>query len=657
MERVPYWNIDYGIFIDLLSLPAIAIFVYGIYGHWKRVRQGRARIDLGIPVPAWKIGPIHVRAFLSKGILGTRLYKKLYTGIAHGFLFWGMVVLTVGTVLVFINVLFGLPVFKGEFNRVFMGFGLDLAGVAALAGVLFLLVRRLFPPERLTLFRSNSAFIAIEAAIIAIIVTGFILEGLRISQNGPDPGSFVGNWLGPYFTDFDSALVIHEIAWWMHGLIVLSLIAYIPYSPLAHLVLAPVSTGLDIPLPGPKLGVLNFEAFEGECDEAPTLGAGKLADFSWKNLLDFSTCLQCGRCHEVCPAAQTGKSLSPKKVMGTMGEYLQDGRMRDESFLEALTSDAIYSCTTCGACMEACPVSVNQPNAILSMRQHLMMERSEIPDIMGQAHRSLEARHHPFIGTGCGPNDWRKDLDVPFYEKGKTEYLLWIGCSVSYEERTQNIARSMVHILKTAGVSFGILEENRCTGDPAKQMGNEFLFTEIAGQNIEEFSSLGVEKVITMCPHCFNSFTRHYPLLGATFNVTPHAVLIRNLIDSGALRLTKSGQTICYHDPCYLGRHNNVLSDPRDVVSSVGQLVEMPRHGAESFCCGGGGGNYWTEEEGTRINQTRAKEAFDTGAATIATACPFCLLMLTDGMKKFTDNQMVKDIAELVMDQMEVRTQ
>jgi len=184
-------------------------------------------------------------------------------------------------------------------------------------------------------------------------------------------------------------------------------------------------------------------------------------------------------------------------------------------------------------------------------------------------------------------------------------------------------------------------------------MGNEFLFTEIVGENIEEFTSLGVTNIITLCPHCYNSFTQHYPQLGGTYSVIPHGVFLRNLIAAGTIRLKNSNEAICYHDPCYLGRHNNILSEPRDVVSSVGNLVEMKRHGSESFCCGAGGGNYWTEEEGTRINQTRAKEALDTGATTIATACPFCMLMLTDGLKKFTEDQMVKDIAELVSSQME----
>jgi len=656
MERVPYWNINYGLLIDLLSIPAMAIFAYGMYCHWKAIKQGRARMNLGLSLTALKVGPIYVRSFLTRGILGTRLYKKLGTGIAHGFLLWGMVLLTVGTTLVFANVLFDIPVFKGAFNRWFMGFSLEVAGLAALFGVLFLLVKRLFSQERLVFFKSNSRFVLIEVGIVMIIITGFLIEGLRIAHNGYDPGSFVGNWISTIFIDVENVTIAHQVLWWLHGFMALALIAYIPFSPLVHLVLAPVNAGLDIPLPGPKMGVLDFDAFEDEEEEEepPSLGIGKLSDFSWKNLLDISSCLWCGRCHEVCPAAQTGKSLSPKSIMVTLADFLGEGRCEDESLIDTISTDTIYSCTTCIACIEACPVSINQPNAILGMRQNLLMERSEIPEIMGQAHKSLEARQHPFVGTGFGPNDWRNDLDVPIFEENKTELLLWIGCSVAYEERTQSIARSMVNILKTSGVSFGILEENRCTGDPAKQMGNEFLFTEIAGQNIEEFESLGVKKIITMCPHCFNSFTRHYPLIGGTFEVIPHAVFLRNLIDSGEIKLKKSEQTICYHDPCYLGRHNNILAEPRSVVSSVGQLVEMPKSGCESFCCGGGGGNYWTEEEGTRINQTRAKEALDTGANTIATSCPYCLLMLTDGLKKFTEESMVEDIAELVNSQMEV---
>lgn len=655
MERVPYWGISYGFLIDVLAAPVFAIFAYGIYRHWKRVKQGKERVTFSLRFSALRIGPLYIRQFITRGILGTRIYKKIPTGIAHSSLMWGMACLLAGTIMVLLNVVFGVPVFKGGFNRWFMGFALDIAGLAALGGVLFLLVRRLFPPERLSFFKSRPGFVLIEIAILFILITGFFLEALRIAYNGSDAGSLVGNWLSTFFGNSGNILAVYPFLWWLHGLIALALIAYIPYSPLVHLVLAPINTGLSVPVPGPKMGVIDFDAFEEENeegDELPSLGASKLLDFSRKRLLDFATCLWCGRCHEVCPAALTGKSLSPKAVMVTLSEFLAQDKMEDESLLDSITSNAIYSCTTCTACMEACPVCVNQPKAIMRMRQNLLMERSEIPEVMGQAHRSLENRQHPFFGTGFGPNDWQKDMDVPRFEKNRTEYLLWVGCSTRYEERGQAIARAMVNILDTAGVSYGILEESRCTGDPAKQMGNEFLFTEIAQQNIEDFGSLGVEKIITMCPHCYNSFTRHYPSLGGSYTVIPHPVFIKDLIDSGKIAVKQSELTICYHDPCYLGRRNDIFSEPRRVVSSVGRLVEMRRNRKESFCCGGGGGNYWAEEEGTRINQTRAKEALDTGAGKIATACPFCLLMMTDGLKKYTEEQKAFDIAELVNNQL-----
>ncbi|BBO77885.1 electron transporter [Desulfosarcina widdelii] len=649
MERIPYWNINFGILIDVLAVPVVVIFVYGIYKHWIRIRQGKVRVNPELSNTAGKIGPVYVHALLTKGILGTKIYKKIYTGVAHGGLFWGMCILFLGTVLVFFNVLFGLPVFRGEFNRWFMSFALDFSGCAVLGGIVFFLVRRLiFPPEWLTEPKSRSGFVPAVVLLGLVIISGFLVEGARIACNGPDPGSFIGNYLSAMFGKTDGWL-LHRYAWWTHGILALGFLAYIPYSPLVHILLVPVNAALANPMPGTKMGVIDFSSFEDEeSEEIPSLGASKLTDLSRKRLLDYSTCLWCGRCHEVCPAAGTGKPLSPKGVIVTLAEFLQECKEEEDSLIDSVTSDALFCCTTCAACMEACPALINQPKTILKLRQNLVMERSEIPELMGKANNSLELRGHPFFGTGAGPKDWCKDLEVPIFEKGKTDYLLWIGCSVTYEERTQQIARAMVRILTAGGISFGILEENRCTGDPAKQMGNEFLFTELAQQNIEDFSTLGIEKIITMCPHCFNSFKRHYPALGGNYEISPHSVFVKKLIAMGKLHLNRESKTICYHDPCYLGRRNSIFDDPRDVINSMGEIVEMPRNRSESFCCGGGGGNYWAEEVGTRINQVRAKEALDTGADLIATSCPFCLLMLTDGMKKFTEDQKVFDIAELV---------
>ena len=311
----------------------------------------------------------------------------------------------------------------------------------------------------------------------------------------------------------------------------MAFIAAIPFSPMMHILLVPTNAALADPMPGSKMGVIDFATFDDEDAEAmPTLGCATLADFTRKRLLDYSTCLWCGRCHEVCPAASTGKPLSPKGVMLTLAERLTHGGFEDDGLIDEMTEEALFACTTCTACMEACPACINQPKTILKFRQNLVMEQSRIPELMGKAMSSLEQRAHPFFGTGSGPNDWRKDLDVPIFAKGETEYLLWIGCSATYEERAQKIARAMVRILDKAGVSYGILEESRCTGDPAKQMGNEFLFSELAQMNIEEFNELGVNKIITLCPHCYNSFSRHYPPMGGTYTLIPHAVFIEQLI-------------------------------------------------------------------------------------------------------------------------------
>jgi Fe-S oxidoreductase len=276
------------------------------------------------------------------------------------------------------------------------------------------------------------------------------------------------------------------------------------------------------------------------------------------------------------------------------------------------------------------------------------MERSQLPEVMGHAQKNLEGRQHPFVGTAASPDDWRRDLDVRIFEKGETEYLLWVGCAITYEERAQEIARATVRILQASAVSFGVLEHARCTGDPAKQMGNELLFVELAQQNIEDFEALGITKIITLCAHCYNSFTRYYPELGASYQVIPHAVLIEELIDAGKVRLARSEERITFHDPCYLSRHNDIESEARSVLSAIGELVEMPRNGKQSFCCGAGGGNYWGGEGGERINEVRSREALDTGAEKIATSCPFCLLMLTEGVSKHTAERRVFDIAELV---------
>jgi Fe-S oxidoreductase/nitrate reductase gamma subunit len=645
MDLIP--TLDYVILTALLLL-AFSSLGFGLLRIWRRIRVGRP-VEAGDATgAATPLGPVNGSALLFRGMLASRLFKRPVSGLAHALVLFGSIVLILGHAVYPLTFL-GVPLFEGRIGFWFMGLGRDLAGVAVLLGVIFFLLRRLFPPVRLATPKNRRGFVYMELLLLAALLAGFGAETFRIAYSGAHEGKFVGNLLASLLGESQGSFAAFHYSWWIHGLIGLSFMALIAHSPVVHILLGPINSALASARRGVQLKPVDFSALEDEtAGEIPALGASKLVDFDRKSLLDFATCLWCGRCDEVCPAVQTGKALSPKGVIATLSEYLSEEKFADDSLVDAIGMQAVFDCVTCAACMEACPVSIAQPQSIQEIRRHFVMERSELPEVMGHANKNLEARQHPFVGTAASPDDWRRDLEVPLFEKGKTEYLLWIGCSITYEERAQQIARAMVRILEAAGVSFGILEQARCTGDPAKQMGNELLFVELAQQNIDDFEARGIHKIITMCAHCFNSFTRYYPELEARYEVIPHAVLIKQLIDAGKLQLSGSGERITFHDPCYLSRHNDIESEARDVIAALGELVEMPRNRKQSFCCGAGGANYWGGEGGERINDVRSREALDTGAEKIATSCPFCLLMLTEGVSKHSQERRVFDIAELV---------
>ena len=650
MERTPYWLIKYGIVIDLLAIPVIAIFAYGVYQHWLRVKQGETRLRVSFADIRKLLEQVNWPSLTVNGLLGLRIYRQRITGVFHGCVFWGMLLLLIGTALVFLYVLLGVPpVMSGTFYRWFMAFGLDLAGVAVVVGIGFLMLRRLSGYKRLTTPRAREGFLTAELLILAIVVSGFILEGLRMRLADAQGHAFIGYLVARAIGDGGDIQSAYTALWWGHGLLALGVIAWIPFSPLAHLLFIPVNAALVEPIMGADDKALDVEALEPDADgNLPPLGTPTLADYSPKRRFDFTTCLYCGRCQEACPATQTQKSLTPKGVVTTLAQALSQGRMIDRGLIDTIGMATLFECRTCGACVEVCPAMINPLKAIWGMRQNLMMERGEMPGSMMQAYRNMEALMHPF-SSSASPSDWRKGLDVPVYTPGQTEYLLWIGCAVTYEERAQQVGRAMVAILNHAKVSYGIIEEARCTGDPAKQMGDDFMFATLANANIQLFAEHGVRKIITLCPHCYNSFKKYYPPLGAVYEVIPHSVMIRELIRQRRLK-TRPGaaRKIAYHDPCYLGRHNRIFDPPREILDTLGMIAELPRNRADSFCCGAGGGNYWNEEEGQRISYARAEEAFCKGADALASACPFCLLMLTDGMKMFTDKKMVYDIAELV---------
>mgnify|MGYP001355366302 CR=1 FL=1 len=649
MERTPYWLIQYGLLIDFLSLPTAAIFSYGVVLHWRRIRKGEIKLRVSLDDLRSFFSRDRVVAILWNGFLGARVYRRPITGLFHGLVFWGMLLLFIGTLLVLLKVVFGLGVMSGGFYQWFMALTLDAAGLAVLVGLGFLLIRRLAHYPRLSVPKSRPGFVFVEIFLLVVILTGFVLEGQRVQMAGAQEPSFVGNLVAIAMEGMREHEGFYITMWWLHGLLALALIAWVPFSPLVHLLFVPVNAALTETIIGADEKALDVSALEPDDDgNLPTLGTPTLLDYTDKRRLDFSACLWCGRCQDVCPATLTEKTLSPKGVVITLAEALSQGRMDDRGIIDAVGMSVLFECRTCGACVETCPAMINPLKAILGMRQNLMMERGEMPTQMTAAYRNMESLMHPFSSQSSS-SDWHKGLETPLFKPGETEYLLWVGCAVKYEDRTQQVGRAVVHLLNEAGVSYGIIEDARCTGDPAKQMGDDYLFGQLANRNIDLFEVHQVKKIITMCPHCYNSFKQYYPPLGGEYEVISHATMLKKLIYSGKLKSVRGDQKIAYHDPCYLGRHNKIFEDPRSIISSIGHIVELPRNRGNSFCCGAGGGNYWNEEDGKRINYIRAQEAFESQAALIATACPFCLLMLTDGLKMYTSHQIAFDIAELVL--------
>ena len=590
--------------------------------------------------------PFNARAFLRRAVLTERLWKRPAAGTAHALLFFGAIVAILGHAAYGLE-LFGVDVYDAVWVSWLTRWGREFAGIAMLLGGVFFLLRRASRLERLMVGGERKGFSAMEVLLLVTIVAGFVTEAFRLAIPGQNRGGeFLGAALARLLSGWDVAALGsgNMLMWWGHGLLGLAFIALIGWTPMSHLLVGPANSALVRRRSGIQMPAIDFD------DDNVVLGAAKLADFQGKVLLDFEACVGCGRCHEVCPAAQTGKALSPKQVMMIGAAYLREGRADDAQLIDDIGAEAIFDCTTCAACVEECPVSNSPAEAILEFRRHLVLDRSEMPDTLAAMNRNLESRGHAFVGTASNPDDWHKGLDVPLFEAGTTEYLLWIGCAVRYEESAQQVARAMVRILNAAGVSFGILGEARCTGDPAKMGGNEMQFVDMARDNIEAFQERKIQKVITLCAHCFNSFDRYYPELGGDWVTTPHSVLIEQLIADGRLKVARdAAESITFHDPCYLARHNDIVDQPRRVLESIGSLIEMPRSGKDSMCCGAGGCNYWARNKpGTeRINDVRTKEALDTGAKKIATSCSFCLLMLQSSVPSDGPRR-VFDIAELV---------
>lgn len=600
-------------------------------------------------------------------VLGQRkLFQRLGPGLMHAAIFWGFVVLFPTIVIAMIGAVSRDATLPWLGHQGWFALLVDVFAVLVLLGVLAAVwIRKVQRPARFEGSHLGEADVIL--AMIAGIVTTLVLwHAARIAlglSEWPAGWSPVANALSGFFGDGTATEVLERVFVWAHVLIILGFLAYLPHSKHLHIVTAAFNVYFGRTGPAGRLEPLNFES---EDEDDLRFGAGTVPDLTWKQTMDAFSCTECGRCQDVCPAWNTGKDLSPKLlIMGIRDQVFAEGPklLRDVAGFEpsplvpnAVPDTSVWDCVTCGACVQECPVSIEHVDHIVDLRRHLVMVESRFPTEAEPMLRDIERASNPWGKAQTERADWAEKLGVRILEPGEPapEVLYWVGCAASFDERARTAAESTARVLQAAGVDFAILgPRESCTGDPARRMGNEYLFQGHAEQNVSTLNEAGVTKIVASCPHCFNTLGNEYPDFGGAYEVVHHTEMIAELVREGRVKPRNDERSITYHDSCYLARHNDVRSDPRELVAAVGEPVEMERSGKRTFCCGAGGAHMWMEERGGAINEERAREAAETGAETLAVACPFCTVMLDDGVRARGDALRVVDVSTLIAESLE----
>jgi Fe-S oxidoreductase/nitrate reductase gamma subunit len=598
---------------------------------------------------------------LRAGLYMQTLLRDPAAGIMHSLIYFGFLVLLAVTIVLEVNhqAPEGLKFLHGDVYKAY-AFVADAAGVVFVVGVVWAIVRRYVQKPYRIRIKTKPEHALILGVLLLIGVSGFLAEGARIAlENQPsyEKAAFVGWGLSYAFDGLnDSALdAVQLVLWSIHVLSFVAFLLILPITMLRHIFTSPLNMYLsdrDRPK-GAMKAMPNLMETELE-----SFGAAVVEDFTWKQLLDTDACTMCGRCTAVCPAHATGKPLDPREIVLKTGEVMDatgnpkvspplsvDSEIviSADSVFERITAEEVWSCTTCRACDENCPVNIEILDKILDMRRYLSLMESDFPTELGTAYRGMENSGNPWGMSQSERGDWAKGLDgIDIIDGGDpftAEFLLWVGCAGSFDDKNKKVTQAMAKLLQRAEVSFAILGPSEmCTGDPARRSGNEYLFQMLAMQNIETLDGMGVRKIITQCPHCFNTIGNEYPQLGGEYEVIHHSQFLETLIESGRLDLSGASldERIVYHDSCYLGRHNDVYMAPRKVIGSLGgvEIVEATRNGTKGMCCGAGGARMFMEEHiGKQVNVERSQELLATGATRIATACPFCYVMIDDGVK------------------------
>jgi Fe-S oxidoreductase/nitrate reductase gamma subunit len=582
------------------------------------------------------------------------LRRDRFAGIAHLFIVYGFFILFVGTSIVFLEHQTPLHFFYGWFYRI-ASLVIDIGGLAFVAGLLMFLWRRYFGQEERILQAWWVA--ALAWMLLAIAVSGFALEAARIAVELPafERWSAIGYAiaLALHAADFgaETLQVWHRALWVGHALVCVLFFALVPWLFFAHMVYGIASWSRRRRRP---IAALRMPA---SAKRAP--GAATVRALDWNDLLQADACTTCGRCNAVCPAAAAGKPLRPREIVLGIREALTDAgsAIDDDDLPGRFDSDALWSCTTCGACNEACPVGIDVYDKIVEFRR-ASVESGSVPDSAADYFEAIANAFNPFGKDNDQRLAWAQGLNPPVAEPGEpVDLLYWVGCAGSFDPDGQSVSRSMIAILDRLGIQYRVLGcRERCTGDPARRAGEEGLFQQCARENIATLAGHSVKTVLTHCPHCFNTMKNEYPEFGASFTVEHHSQFLARMIAEGKIAGMEGLGLVTYHDPCYLGRGNGETAAPRAVIDAMTDArVEMPRHGVESFCCGAGGGGLWLDIPGEdRVENIRSREAAETGAKTIVSGCPFCKSMLEAGNQALPDGKsmVVKDLAELVAERM-----
>ena len=658
------------------------LFVYGAVQFSQRVRNWQR----GAPDDRSTTRRNVARrlADFRSGVYMQTLLRDPAAGVMHSLIYFNFIVLAAVTTVLEID--HQLPEgAKFLHGRTYQAYSLvgDVAGLLFVIGVVWAIVRRYVQRPYRIRIKSKPEHALILGTFLVLGVTGFVAEAFRIALEGrPDfeKWSIVAYPLSGLVDGWDSLAGWHQAVWLVHVLCFFLFLLILPVTMLRHMFTSPLNMYLrDRERPkGAMKAMPNLMETELE-----TFGASTVEDFTWKQLLDTDACTMCGRCTSVCPAHATGKPLDPREIVLKTGEVMAatgspvvspplgvdpEITISADSLFDRITPEEVWACTSCKACDEICPVNIEILDKILDMRRYLSLMESNFPTELGTAYRSMENSGNPWGLSQSDRAAWAAKVPgVPIVEPGDSfdhEFLYWVGCAGSFDDKNQKVSVAMAKLMQRAGIDFAILgPSENCTGDPARRSGNEYIFQMLAMQNIETLDGMGVTKIVTQCPHCFNTLSNEYPQLGGRYEVVHHSQFLEWLIAEGHLDMSDARleERVVYHDSCYLGRHNDVYLAPRKVIGSLGgiEVVEAGRNGTNGMCCGAGGARMWMEETtGKKVNDERSQELIATGASRIAVACPFCYIMIDDGAKaagKEEDEVKVADISMHLLEALEAR--